>query len=196
MKMLFDFLPIALFFLAYKLYGIYVATGVAIVTSLLQVGIYWLKFKRTETMQLITLGAITFLGGATLLLHDEMFIKWKPSVIYWLFGVFFIGSQFIGEKPLIQRVMADQLTLPNRVWRNINTSWAVFFIILGFVNIYVAYHFSTDAWVNFKLFGAMGATFAFILAQSIYISKYMQDEDQPPQEQQRDRLADQSNGDK
>lgn len=179
MKMLFDFLPIALFFVAYKIWGIFVATGVAIVTSLIQVCGYWLKFRKTETMQLITLAAVALLGGATIFFHNETFIKWKPSVIYWIFGAIFVFTQFFGKKTLIQRIMAHQMTLPENIWRNVNLSWGIFFTLMGFANMYIAFHFSTDTWVNFKLFGALGCMLVFIVLQSLYMAKYMSEDETP-----------------
>ncbi len=173
MKMFFDFFPIILFFVAYKLEGIYVATMVAIAATFLQVGWVWLRHRRVEPMHLITLGLIVVFGGATLYLHDEQFIKWKPTVINWLFGVAFLASQFIGERPFIQRMMANNIELPHHVWYRLNMSWALFFLFLGGVNLFVIYMFDTDTWVNFKLFGMLGLTFAFVILQAIFLSRYL-----------------------
>ena len=173
MKLLFDFFPILLFFIAYKLFNIYVATAVAMVASGLQVSAFWLKFRRFETMHLITLALVVLLGGATLLLHDVMFIKWKPSVLYWVFAAVCIGTQWIGKKNLIQRLMDSKVSLPKQVWNRLNMSWALFFILMGFANIYVVYNFSTNAWVNFKLFGTLGLTLLFVVLQAIYMSRHM-----------------------
>lgn len=173
MKMFFDFFPIILFFVAYKLEGIYVATMVAIAATFLQVGWVWLRHRRVEPMHLVTLGLIVVFGGATLYLHDEQFIKWKPTVINWLFGVAFLASQFIGERPFIQRMMANNIELPHHVWYRLNMSWALFFLFLGGVNLFVIYMFDTDTWVNFKLFGMLGLTFAFVILQAIFLSRYL-----------------------
>ena len=173
MKLFYDFLPIALFFITYKMYGIFIATGVAIAASIIQVGAYWLKFHRTETMQIITLISVLILGGITLFLHNALFIKWKPSIIYWAFGIVFISSQFFGKRNLIQRLMDNKVQLPQFAWNRLNISWAIFFIILGFVNLYVVYHFSTDTWVNFKLFGTLGLMVLFVILQSVYMSRYI-----------------------
>ncbi len=175
MKFLFDFFPILLFFIAYKMYDIYVATAVAIAASFVQVGWYWLQNRRFEKMHVITLLLITVLGGATLMLQDETFIKWKPSVVNWAFGVVFLGSQFIGKKPIVQRMMEASVELPAPLWSRLNTAWALFFIVLGFINLYVAYNFDTDTWVNFKMFGMIGLTFVFILAQALFIGKYIKE---------------------
>jgi len=173
MKMFFDFFPIILFFIAYKFQGIYVATMVAIAATFVQVGWVWLRHRRVETMHLVTLGLIVVFGGATLYLHDEQFIKWKPTVINWLFGVAFLASQYIGGKPFIQRMMANNIELPERVWYRLNLSWALFFLFLGGVNLFVIYTFDTDTWVNFKLFGMLGLTFAFVLLQAVFLSRYL-----------------------
>lgn len=173
MKLLFDFFPILLFFLAYKLYGIYAATMVAIVATLFQVALSWIKNRKVEPMHLVTLLLIVVLGGATLYLQDERFIKWKPTIINWLFGLAFIGSQFLGKKTVIERMMGRNLTLPAAVWRKLNVYWALFFAFLGCANLYVIYRFDTDIWVNFKLFGMLGLTLAFVVAQTIYLYRYL-----------------------
>ena len=152
MKMLFDFFPVALFFAAYKLYDIYTATAVLIIASILQTGIYWLRQRRFENMHVITLVLVCVFGGMTLLLHDEMFIKWKPTVINWLFALVFIGSMWIGKQPLIRRMMGDHLSLPDTIWLRLNLLWSVFFVVMGIINLIVVYSFDTETWVNFKLF--------------------------------------------
>ncbi|MFZ5593799.1 MAG: septation protein A [Pseudomonadota bacterium] len=174
MKLLFDFLPILLFFAAYKFYDIYVATTVAIVASLLQVGYLWIKHRKVESMHLITLALVVVLGGATLLLHDETFIKWKPTGVNWLFAAVFFGSLFIGEKTVLERLMGANVELPKQIWSRLTAAWASFFFALGALNIYVAFNFDTDTWVNFKLFGMMGLTIAFVIGQAIYLSRHVQ----------------------
>jgi intracellular septation protein len=141
MKLLADFFPVILFFIAYQLFGIYVATAVAIVASLIQVGWHWFSKRRIEMAHLITLAILLIFGGLTLLLHDRTFIMWKPSVINWLFGLVFLGSHFIGQQPVIQRLMGGNLELPDPIWRRLNLAWALFFIALGFLNLYVANDF-------------------------------------------------------
>jgi intracellular septation protein len=173
MKLLYDFFPIFLFFIAFKWCGIYIATAVTMAGSLLQVGIYWLKHRRFEGLHLLTLVIVVLLGSTTLLLHNELFIKWKPTAIYWVFALAFLGSRFIGKKPLVQRLLDSQITLPILVWQRLNLAWAGFFILMGVINVYVIYNFSTDAWVNFKLFGALGMTLVFLIGQAIYMSRYM-----------------------
>ncbi len=175
MKMLFDFFPVLLFFLAYQQYGIYSATVVLIAASLLQTLLWWWRFRRFEKMHLITLALVCIFGGATLLLHDEMFIKWKPTVINWLFAAAFAASHFIGERVLVQRMMADHIHLPQRVWLRLNLAWSSFFLFMGALNLFVVYRFDTDTWVNFKMFGMLGLTFVFVIAQSIVIARYIEE---------------------
>lgn len=177
MKFLFDFLPIFLFFIVYKIYDIYIATIVAIVASCLQVAFFWFKHRRVESMHIVTLVLIIVLGGATLILKDETFIKWKPTGVNWMFGLAFLGSQFIGKKTILERMMGANITLPAEIWIRLNVAWALFFIALGFINLYVAYNYDTDTWVNFKLFGMMGLTILFILAQAAYLSRHIKHED-------------------
>ena len=176
MKFLFDFFPIVLFFIAYKLYGIFAATAVAIAASFLQVGLYWLKHRKVENTHLVTLVLIAVFGGLTLILQDEIFIKWKPSVINWLFGIVFLGSQFIGKKNIVERMMGANISLPKFIWPRLNMAWSVFFIALGFANLYVMSYYDTDTWVNFKMFGMMGLTIVFLVGQGFYLARYIQEE--------------------
>jgi len=173
MKLLFDFFPILLFFIAYKFFGIYIATGVAMAASVLQVSGYWFKRRRFETLHIVTLGLVLVLGGATLFFHDQLFIQWKPTAIYWAFAVLFMVSQFFGKKCLIQRLMDNKLSLPAAIWRRLNTSWSVFFILMGIINLVVVYNFSTNTWVNFKLFGTLALTLLFVFGQALYMSRHI-----------------------
>ncbi|MDJ0805933.1 MAG: septation protein A [Gammaproteobacteria bacterium] len=141
MKFLADFFPVILFFVAYKLYGIYAATAIAIAASFVQVGYGWLRNRRVENMHLITLGILVVFGGLTILLQDRTFIMWKPTVINWLFGIVFLASQVIGKKPLVERMMGNSISVAPAIWLKLNTSWGVFFILLGFLNLYVANDF-------------------------------------------------------
>ncbi len=174
MKLLYDFFPVLLFFIAFKLYGIYVATGVAIVASFLQVAIFWVINKRVEKMHLITLFMILILGGATLLFHNPLFIKWKPTGIYWLTALAFLLSRWVSQKPIVQKMMESNISLPVVIWRRLNLAWVFFFLIMGSLNIYIAYKYDTDTWVNFKFFGGLGLTLIFVLLQSFYLSKYVE----------------------
>ncbi|MFO1430866.1 MAG: septation protein A [Candidatus Competibacteraceae bacterium] len=173
MKFLFDFLPVLLFFIVYKLYDIYVATAVLIVASLAQVAWLWLRHRRIEKMPLITALLVLLLGGATLLLHDDTFVKWKPTVVNWLFALAFLGSQFIGGKTLIERMMSGTIDLPAEIWSRLNTLWVAFFILLGTANLYVAFNFDTNIWVDFKLFGMLGLTLVFVVLQSFYLARHL-----------------------
>lgn len=172
MKLLFDFLPILLFFFAYKFFGIYVATSVAIAATVIQVSLVWLKTKKVEKMHIVTLVMIFLFGGATLLLKDETFIKWKPTVVNWIFGLAFLGSQIFTRKPLVERMMENFVQLPSIIWRRLNIIWGLFFIGLGCANLFVIYRFDTNTWVNFKLFGMMGAMIVFLFLQAIYLSRH------------------------
>ena len=171
MKLLFDFFPIVLFFIAFKFAGIYIATIATMIAACLQVSIYWLKYRRFEILHIITLVTLLILGGSTLLLHNELFIKWKPTAIYWIFALTFLGSHFIGEKLLIQRLLDKQIKLPLFAWQRLNTMWIVFFVLMGTLNLYVVYHFNTNVWVNFKLFGTFGLSLVFLVIQGIYLQK-------------------------
>lgn len=165
MKFLFDFFPILLFFIAYKLYGIYVATAVAIAASFLQVTLYWLKHRRFEKMHLVTLVLIVVLGGATLLLQDKAFFMWKPTAVNWAFALGFLLTQFIGDKPLVERMMSHAIEAPAPVWRNLNISWVSFFVLMGFANLYVAnFYFQAEA----ALFSATGQEVDLQTCQQVY----------------------------
>lgn len=178
MKFLFDLFPIVLFFAAYKMYDIYVATAVAIGAAFLQTGLFWLRHRKFEKMHVITLGILVVFGGLTLILRDPVFIKWKPTVVNWLFGATFLASRFFGERTLIERMMGHAITVPAPVWLRLNWAWVLFFIAMGIINIYVAYTYSEETWVNFKLFGMMGMTLVFVFAQAFYLGRYMETEEE------------------
>ena len=173
MKLLFDFFPIILFFIVFKTNGIFAATMAAIIATFIQVGLFWFKHRRFEKMHLVTLALISVFGGATLLLEDELYIKWKPTVLNWLFGAVFIGSQFIGKKTIAERMMGNAIKLPDPIWKRLNWSWALFFVVLGFANIFVFYNYDTETWVNFKLFGMLGLTVLFVVAQSLVLARFI-----------------------
>jgi len=175
MKFLFDLLPVVLFFAAFKLWDIYVATAVAIAATFVQVG--WLKLakRRVEPMLWASLGIIAVFGGATLLLQDETFIKWKPTVLYWLLGAVLAGAALLFRRNLIRSMLSEQMQLPETVWSRLNWSWIGFFAFMGAANLYVAYNYSTDLWVNFKLFGGMGLMLLFVVAQALFLAKYVEE---------------------
>ena len=174
MNILSDFIPIILFFAAYKLYGIYLATACAIFASCVQVALTYVKTKKVEKMQIITLLSIIILGGITLIAKDEIFIKLKPTIMNWVLSIVFIGSNYFGKKTVLENMLSDNLTLPKQAWQQATLHWGIFFAILGALNIYIVYHFSTDVWVNFKLFGILGLTILFTIIQSINLRKYVE----------------------
>ncbi|MEY3654372.1 MAG: hypothetical protein RL739_2542 [Pseudomonadota bacterium] len=173
MKLLLDFFPILLFFGAFKIWGIFVATTVAIVATLIQLA--WMRYStgRTEPMQWLSLGVIVVFGGATLIAQDETFIKWKPSVLYWAMGGALLVGQVFFRRNWLQSLMKSQMVLPDHAWRVMLWSWCGFFAVMGVLNLWVAYHFDTDTWVNFKLFGGMGLMLVFVLAQAMYLGRFM-----------------------
>jgi len=186
MKLFFDFLPIVLFFLAYKfgggvyhwngqeyvVQGIYAATAVMIVATILQTSYSWLRHGKVEKSHLITLVLVLVLGGATLWLQNPNFIKWKPTAVNWLFALAFAGAHLFTDKSLLERMMAEHIQLPAAIWFRLNIAWILFFIMSGLANLYVAFNFDEATWVNFKLFGLLGLTIIFIIAQSIYLAKH------------------------
>jgi intracellular septation protein len=175
MKLLFDLFPVVLFFLAYKLHDIFVATAVAIAATFVQIGWLWIRHRQIEKMMWINLAVIMVFGGATLVFQDEMFIKWKPTVFYWLIGSVLFISNWLFSKNLIKVALEKQMVLPAAVWNTLNLSWIVFFVIMGCVNLFVAFNYSLDTWVSFKLFGATGLMLVFIVAQIIFLGKYLKD---------------------
>ena len=179
MKFLFDFFPVILFFVAYKFAGIYTATAVAIGATVLQIGYMLVRGRKVTNMQWMSLVIIGLFGGATLVLQDETFIKWKPTVLYWLAGVVFLGALAF-KTNLVKAVMGEGIELPEPIWTKLAIAWGVFFIFKGSLNLWVAYNFSTDTWVNFKLFGGMGLMLAFVIAQAVWISRYLPEDEAKP----------------
>ena len=175
MKLLFDVFPVILFFVAFKLYGIFVATAVAIGASFAQIGWLWFRGRKIDKMLWISVGVITVFGGATLLFANETFIKWKPTVLYWLFAAALIIGAAVFRKNLVRAVMEGQVSLPEEVWKRLLMSWIGFFAVMGALNLWVAYTFSTDAWVNFKLFGGIGLMLVFVLLQALMLARHVHD---------------------
>jgi len=172
LNMLYDFLPVLLFFVAFKWYGIYVATIVGIVATGVQVVTTRIIKKRWDKQQVVTFIVFVLFG-----FHNPIFVKWKPTVVFWIFGLVLLLSQFIGKKPLIQRmlenIIEEKATLPIFVWKRLNVAWTLFFLLMGSVNIYIAYFYSTDTWVNFKFYGILGLLLAFSFFQALYLSRHM-----------------------
>jgi intracellular septation protein len=175
MKFLFDLFPVAFFFVAIQIWDIFVATAVAIVASIAQVGWRLARRKRVEPMMWASLAIIVVFGGLTLYLRDKTFILWKPTVLYWLFGAVLAGGALLGRN-LVRAVLAEQMRLPERIWARLNWSWVVFFGFMGVANLYVAFNYSEKIWATFKLFGGMGLMFLFVVLQSLVLARYMQDE--------------------
>jgi intracellular septation protein len=176
MKQWLDFIPLFAFFATFKTLGIFPATAVLIGSSVLVYGAIWLKDRHLENSQKVTLVATILFGSVTLLLHDETYLKWKAPVINWIFAAAFLGSMYIGEQPLVQRMMAKAFDMPANVWRKLNWAWIIFFVVAGAANAYVAFHFP-KYWVDFKVFGSLGMTLTFIIGQMIILSRYIKQEE-------------------
>jgi len=172
MKQLIDFIPLIVFFILYKTHDIYVATGALIAATAVQVALTWILYKKIEKMQLITFVMVAVFGGLTLFLHDDNFIKWKVTIIYTLFAGGLAVSQYLG-KPLIKKMLSNEINLPELIWKRINVAWMLFFIICAITNVYVAFRLPLDVWVNFKVFGLLALTLIFTLATGGYIYHHM-----------------------
>ena len=173
MKLLFDAFPIILFFAAFKFAGIFVATGVAIAASRAQIGYLRLKGARIEPMQWISLGVIVVFGGATLISHNDTFIRWKPTVLYWIMGGALLVGQLLFRRNLLKALMGTQMELPEPAWRMMNWSWIVFFALMGVLNLWVAFNFDLNTWVDFKLFGGIGLMVVFVVVQALFLGRYL-----------------------
>jgi intracellular septation protein len=179
MKFLFDLLPIIIFFAAYKFFGIYAATASAMLATVGQIAWIWWRQRTVQPMHMVTLALILTFGTATLVLKDPLFIKWKPTVLYWLLALALPTSHYL-NKPILQRMIGQQIVLSDALWMRLTWAWSLFFILVGGANIAVAYLTSENTWVNFKLFGIMGMTLLFIVAQAILLSKHIQQPDECP----------------
>ncbi len=175
MQLIVDYFPLLLFFIAFKWQGIYVATGVAMVASIVQIA--WLRWKRGRVAPVhwLSLVIIMVFGGATLILHDEVFIKWKPTVLYGLFGtILAVGRAGFGRN-LIAYVMQG-VTLPAAIWTRVTWSWVGFFAFMGVLNWYVAFNYPLDTWVNFKVWGGIGLFLTFALVQGAFLARHVTEE--------------------
>jgi intracellular septation protein len=171
MQFVVDLIPVIAFFVAYKLSGIYVATAVLIVGVLAQTAVSWIRFRKVSAMLLTTAGLVLVFGGLTLYLHDATFIKWKPTIVNWLFAGAFLTSQFMRGPSIVQRMLSENVTLAAADWTRLNLTWIAYFVVCGALNLYVAYHFDEATWVNFKLFGLVGLTLVFALLQGVWIAR-------------------------
>ncbi len=182
MKLLFDLFPLLIFFGAFKFYDIFIATAAAIIATFIQVGVFWTKHRRFETIHILTLVIITLFGGLTILLKDDIFIKWKPTIVNWLFSGVIVSMLMFSRKSALEFIMGKQIKLPGPIWRRLNWAWALFFLVLGGLNLYIAFYYNLDAdpevrtatWVNFKVFWLFGLTMVFAVAQMFFISKHIQ----------------------
>ena len=175
MKFLFDLFPVILFFIAFKFTDIFVATGVAMVATFVQILVTWFVYRKIESALWASLIIIMVFGAMTLLFHNEDFIKWKPTVLYWFFALALSGSAFFYKKNLIKALLGAKIALPEPVWQRLNLAWIGFFLFMGIANLCIAFVFglSTETWVNFKLFGGSGLMFLFVIIQGVLLSKYM-----------------------
>ncbi|MCW8139278.1 MAG: septation protein A [Planctomycetota bacterium] len=177
MQLLHDLLPLLIFFGVFKAQGIFAATAALIVAVLVQTGVQWARGKEVSRMALGSAAAVAVLGGATLAMGDSTFLQWKPTVVYWLLGGACLGSLVVGERPLIERLLGAKVRLPRPAWVRLNLAWAAFFLALGGLNLLVAYRFDLDTWATFKVFGLLGLTVAFLLAQAPWLSRHMIDDE-------------------
>ncbi|CAK9885131.1 MAG: putative intracellular septation protein A [Candidatus Erwinia impunctatus] len=173
MKQLLDFLPLVVFFIFYKTYDIFVASGALIVATGVALVVSWTLYRKLEKMTLVTFVLVAIFGTLTLIFHNASFIKWKVTFIYGLFGIALLVSQWFMKKPLIQSMLGKELTLPSTVWKKLNTAWALFFFICGLLNIYVAFWLPESTWMNFKVFGLTGMTLVFTLLYGAYIYRHL-----------------------
>ena len=172
-KFLFDLFPVILFFIAFKFFGIFTATAIAIAATIAQIIYSKIRHGKVEKMLLVSGAIISILGGVTLLLHDKTYIMWKPTVLYWIIAATLIISNLLFKKNFIQQMMSKMIDAPTSIWSMLNFAWAIFLILLGFLNLYVAFNYTENAWVNFKLFGVTGIMFVFIIGQTLALKKYL-----------------------
>lgn len=177
MQLLFDFLPVLAFFVAYKMGGIYVATATIMVAMVLLSTVQWFRHRKVSPMLLLSTVLVLVFGAVTLTVHDKAFIQWKLTVLDWLFAVAFMLAPWFGGQTLVQRLMGAQLALPAQHWRTLNWMWIAFFALMGSVNVYVMYHYDEATWVNFKMFGTTAMTLVFVVLQGIWLSGKLPKED-------------------
>lgn len=171
MKQILDFLPVTFFVIAYFYSDIYVATSILMLAMVGQILFVYLKYKKVSKQLQISFFVIMIFGGLTLSFQDKTFIQWKPTVVNWFFAIALICSQIFGEKNLLERMLGEKLKLPVEIWRNLNTGWAIGFLISGLLNLYVAYNFSEATWVTYKFVGGFVITSIYIFITIIYLRK-------------------------
>ncbi len=176
MKQIIDFIPLIIFFVLFKLFDIYVATGALIAATAIQVIVTYALYKKVEKMQLITFAVVVIFGGMTIFFHDDNFIKWKVTIIYAVFSIGLATSHLMG-KSAIKHMLGKEITLPDKVWAHINWAWVCFFALCAVINLYVAFRLPLDVWVNFKVFGLLIATLLFTVLTGVYIYKYLPKEE-------------------
>ncbi len=181
MKQLIDLWPVLLFFVTYQWSTIYTATAVLMAAVSLNSAVIWWQHRQLTPMQWTTLLLVVLFGGATLLLHDPRFIQWKPTLLNGLMAIAFAGSHFIGEKPLIRRLLDSQISLPQPLWSRLSLAWIGFFLFSGLLNLFVAYNFDEATWVSFKLFGLLGLTLLFVILQSLWLARHLPNESEKAQ---------------
>ena len=172
-KFLFDLSPVILFFITFKFFGIFTATAVAIAATVAQIIYSKIRYGKIEKMLLVSGVIISVLGGVTLLLHDKIYIMWKPTVLYWVIAATLIISNLFFKKNFIQQMMTKMIDAPTAIWNKLNFAWAIFLVLLGFLNLYVAFNYTENVWVNFKLFGVTSIMFIFIIGQTLALKKYL-----------------------
>ena len=177
MRMIADLFPVLVFFVAYQLHDIYVATAVAIGASIIQAAYYKLRYGQVQQVQWVMLGLLVLFGGMTLAMHDPTFIKWKPTAVNWLFAIAFLFSQLFMQRGLLRRLIDHSVSMPDYAWQRLNIAWVGFFFTIGVLNLYVAYTYSEETWVNFKLFGMLALTLTFMIAQGFYLARFMRSEE-------------------
>ena len=173
MKIFFDLIPVILFFIGFKFFGIFAATAIAIATTLALIVYSKIRHDKVDNMLLANGAIISVLGGITLLLHDKTYIMWKPTVLYWLAAAVLLVSNMFFKKNFIQQMMGKMLNPPQAIWNKLNLLWVIFLVGLGFLNLYVAFNYSLDTWVNFKLFGVTSLLFLFMIGQTLVLRKYI-----------------------
>lgn len=182
MQLITDFLPVIIFFATYRLSGdLFTATGALIAAVILQTVVTWVRFRKVSPMALGSAALVIVFGGLTLILKNETFIQWKPTVVNWLLAAIFLGSHVVGERPVIERFMGEQVKLDRTGWRRLSLAWVTFFVLLGITNLVVAYTCDQATWVTFKLFGILGLTIAFVVAQAVWLSAHAEPEPTPEQ---------------